>query len=369
MTRTGIIAPAAKPGDPWQAPALLRYFAIFVCLFIVGLIFLGGQVKSHEAGLSVPDWPLTYGQNPVTYPISEWKGGIFYEHLHRLVAGTAGILTLVLSGWLFLVSVPRWLRWLGVGSVVAVIAQGVLGGMTVWYQLPVIISSSHATLAQTYLLMNIVIAYSLGVEARERREGAAPGVASPNAFPKVLVLIALIYMQLLLGAVMRHTESGLAIPDFPTTAGAVVPSFSDEQLAWVNDWRLNHTFETGTDLPPVTKGQMHIHFAHRCGAVIVTLYIFWLAWWLSRHRKDYPLAAETVPWLAGLVMAQFMFGAGVIWTGRTPIVTSLHVMTGAALLALATLLALRAWPGRQTAQSSTLPQSAAAPSGGALASR
>jgi heme A synthase len=90
---------------------------------------------------------------------------------------------------------------------------------------------------------------------------------------------------------------------------------------------------------------------------------------LSRHRKDYPLAAETVPWLAGLVMAQFMFGAGVIWTGRTPIVTSLHVMTGAALLALATLLALRAWPGRQTAKTTTSSQSAAAPSGGALASR
>src|SRR5690606_7823126 len=81
--------------DPW-----LRRFAAFVCVATLSLIFLGGQVKSHEAGLSVPDWPLTYGQNPITYPISEWRGGIQHEHFHRLYAGGVALLTVVLAGWL-----------------------------------------------------------------------------------------------------------------------------------------------------------------------------------------------------------------------------------------------------------------------------
>lgn len=368
MKLTGLLAPAASPGDAWQAPALLRFYSWFVCLFILGLIFLGGQVKSHEAGLSVPDWPLTYGQNPITYPVSEWTGGIFHEHLHRLVAGTAGCLTLGLCMALFLVSVPRWLRYLGVATVVAVVAQAVLGGMTVWYQLPVLISSSHATLAQTYLLLNVIIAYTLSVEHRERRTGELPGVPGGAAFKRALLLIALIYMQLMLGAIMRHTESGLAIPDFPTTAGAWAPSFSEDRVAWVNDWRFNKTAESGIDLPPVNAHQMYIHFAHRLGAVVVTAYILWLAWWLSKHRKDYALAAETVPWLGGLVLVQFTLGATVIWTSRLPMITSVHVVTGAALLALSTLLALRAYPGRaalaQAAESGARP----AATSGALAS-
>lgn len=368
MKLSALVAPAASPGDAWRAPAPLRFFSWFVCLFILCLIFLGGQVKSHEAGLSVPDWPLTYGQNPITYPISEWTGGIFHEHLHRLVAGTAGCLTLALCIGLFLVSVPKWLRYLGVGAVVAVVAQAVLGGMTVWYQLPVLVSSSHATLAQTYLLINVIIAYSLSVEHRERRMGEHPAITSNAAFQRALVLIGLIYMQLMLGAIMRHTESGLAIPDFPTTAGAWVPSFSEERVAWVNDWRFNKTVETGTDLPPVNAHQMYIHFAHRMGALVVTTYILWLAWWLSKHRKSYPLAAEVVPWLGGLVLVQFTLGASVIWTARLPMITSMHVVTGAALLALATLLALRSYPGRATAVASGVSESGSAAASRALAS-
>ncbi len=368
MKSSGILAPAASPGEAWQVPAPLRFYSWFVCLFILALIFLGGQVKSHEAGLSVPDWPLTYNQNPITYPVSQWKGGIFHEHLHRLVAGTAGCLTLVLCIALFFVRVPRWLRYLGVATVVAVVAQAILGGMTVWYQLPVLVSSSHATLAQTYLLLNVIIAYSLSVEHRERRTGELPALPGNAAFKRAVILIALIYMQLMLGAIMRHTESGLAIPDFPTTAGAWVPSFSEDRVAWVNDWRFTRSMETGIDLPPVNAHQMYIHFAHRMGAVVVTTYILWLAWWLSRHKKAYPLSAETIPWVGGLVLVQFILGASVIWTARIPMITSFHVVTGAALMALATLLALRSYPGRATQPEGAPGTAGAAATSGALAS-
>lgn len=341
--------PATTP-SVWLAPRPLRYFSWFTTGFILCLIFLGGQVKSHEAGLSVPDWPLTYGQNPITYPLSEWTGGIFHEHLHRLVAGTAGCLTLALCIGMFLTGAPRWLRNLSILAVVAVIVQAVLGGMTVWYQLPVWLSSSHATLGQTYLLLNVIIAYSLSAEYAARRATGPNDVPDSLAFRRVLVLIALIYGQLLLGAIMRHTESGLAIPDFPKTAGAWVPSFDQERVAWVNDWRFEHAMGTGADLPPVSRNQMLAHFAHRVGAVVVTGYIIWLSFWVRKRRERYPLAASMTPWLCGLVFVQFLLGATVIWTARIPIITSFHVATGAALLALATLTALRAFPGLRSWQ-------------------
>lgn len=350
MVKKAIFPPATESDATWKAPAPLRYFSWFTTLFVLCLIFLGGQVKSHEAGLSVPDWPLTYGQNPITYPISDWTGGIFHEHLHRLVAGTAAMLTLTLCLWMFLVVSPRWLRWLSAAAVVTVLLQALLGGLTVWYQLPVWISSSHATLAQTYLLMNVIMAYSLSIEYSQRRAQRGTLTSDRAAFQRVLVLIGLIYVQLLLGAVMRHTESGLAIPDFPKTAGSWVPSFSEERLAWVNDWRFEKSVETGTDLPPVVAGQMHIHFAHRVGAVVVTAYLLWLAAWLYKRRDQYPYAARTVPWLCLLVLVQFSLGATVIWTSRIPLITSFHVVTGAALLALSTLVALRAYPGRKAVQ-------------------
>lgn len=348
------IFPAGLPGDaPWQAPKPMRYFAWFVCAYLVVLIFLGGQVKSHEAGLSVPDWPLTYGQNPITYPLSEWKGGIFYEHLHRLVAGTAGMLSLALCVWLFVIAAPLRHRTVSLLTVAAVVAQAVLGGMTVWYQLPVLISSSHATLAQTYLLLHVVLAYAMTREYARRKETPQALAHDGAAFRMALVLVALIYGQLLLGAVMRHTESGLAIPDFPTTAGSMVPRFDDAALAWVNDWRFNKELEAGVPLPPVSREQMLIHFAHRAGAFVVAGYILFFFWWLRRHAERFPLAAETAPLLVGVVLIQVMLGATVIWTTRLPIITSIHVATGAFLLALACLLALRAWPGRAAAADAT----------------
>jgi cytochrome c oxidase assembly protein subunit 15 len=340
---------SSTTGEAWQPGKLLRCFAWFICAYIIVLIFLGGQVKSHEAGLSVPDWPLTYGQNPITYPVSEWKGGIFYEHLHRLVAGAAGCLSLALCIWLFVARAPKRHRVVGCLTVVAVIAQAVLGGMTVWYQLPVLVSSSHATLAQTYLLLHVILAYSLTAEYRRRKEQPHAIARDGRAFRLALGLIALIYVQLLLGAVMRHTESGLAIPDFPTTAGSVVPRLNAGAVDWVNDWRLNHELESGAHLPPVTLGQLHIHFAHRAGAFVVAGYILFLWWWLRKNAARFPLAAEVSPWLVGLVAVQVLLGATVIWTTRLPIITSIHVATGATILAVAGFLALRAWPGRSTA--------------------
>jgi len=324
----------------------LRRFALALCIATLALIFFGGQVKSHEAGLSVPDWPLTYGENPITFGISKWTGGIFHEHFHRLFAGVVALMTVVLAVWLYLKDSRIWLVLLGCAAVLSVLFQALLGGLTVWYQLPVLVSSSHAILAQTFFLITLVIWYGLSRERAKRKAAIATGATeSPTPLKTwAIVLIAAIYLQLFLGAVMRHTESGLAVYDFPTTAGQILPLVSDETLATINNWRFEHTDSLGAVLPDVTRHQVLIHLAHRGGAVLVTALIAALVVMAYRRRATHPALFRTAQWLSAAVVLQVALGAITIWTVKHPYVTSVHVVTGAAVLGLATLMALRAWP-------------------------
>src|SRR5439155_20111384 len=114
----------------------LHRFALFTASCTVFLIFVGGLVTSTESGLSVPDWPTTYGWNMFTFPLSKWVGGIFYEHGHRLIASTVGFLTIVLAAWLWIVDPRRWMKRLGAAALGSVILQGALGGLTVLFFLP-----------------------------------------------------------------------------------------------------------------------------------------------------------------------------------------------------------------------------------------
>src|SRR5258706_14521200 len=109
----------------------LHWFAVLTAFVTFLLIGLGGLVTSHGVGMSVPDWPNTYGYNMFTFPISKWVGGIFYEHTHRLLASAVGLLTTILAVWLWLADSRKWMRWLGVAAFLGVIAQGVLGGLRV----------------------------------------------------------------------------------------------------------------------------------------------------------------------------------------------------------------------------------------------
>jgi cytochrome c oxidase assembly protein subunit 15 len=347
-TSSGAFAAAAIPSvtpsgvNPW-----LRRFSKFVALATLLLIFFGGQVKSHEAGLSVPDWPLTYDHNPITFPIDQWVGGIFHEHFHRLLAGGVATCTLILTLWVCFTEKKRaWLRNLVIGSSALVLFQAFLGGMTVWYQLPVWISSSHAILAQTYLLVNVIIAYALSNERAERKSLLAQGAREIRTpmLAGALALIAVLYVQLLLGALTRHTESGLAIPDFPTTAGQWIPSFNQETVDKINLARDGKSDAVGTPLDAVALHQVVIHFLHRLGAVVVVSFIALLAWLSLRFEKTHPQLMTLTYLLCGTVIAQFVLGMTIVLTMRSPAVASLHVAVGAATLALAGLLALRAWP-------------------------
>src|SRR5207302_3228 len=136
-----------------SAMTLLHRFAKVVVACTVLLILAGSLVTSHDAGLSVPDWPTSYGWNMFTFPPSMWVANIFYEHGHRLIASTVGFLTIILAVWLWLAESRRWLRWLGVAALGAVIAQGVLGGLTVLFFLPPAVSTAHAGLAEIFFCL------------------------------------------------------------------------------------------------------------------------------------------------------------------------------------------------------------------------
>src|SRR3954463_13016612 len=114
---------SSRMGSPW-----LHRFAVVLAGCTLFLVIAGASVTSNQAGLSVPDWPLSYGQ-----VMPEMRGGVFYEHGHRMVATTVGILTLVLTVWLWRADPRRWMKKLGLAALGAVVLQGVLGGMTVLF--------------------------------------------------------------------------------------------------------------------------------------------------------------------------------------------------------------------------------------------
>ncbi len=129
-------------------------FAVFTAVFAFFVLIAGALVTSNDAGLSVPDWPLSYGS---LFP--PMVGGIFYEHGHRMVAACLGIFSIVLAAWLWRVESRGWLRWLGIAAVGGVVAQGLLGGLTVKFFLPPPVSSAHATLAQIFFATIVSIAF------------------------------------------------------------------------------------------------------------------------------------------------------------------------------------------------------------------
>src|SRR5947209_1352382 len=113
----------------------LHRYILFVVVAVVCLIFFGGQVKSTNSGLSVPDWPNTYGHFMFSFPMSQWVGGIFWEHVHRQIASIAGILTFVMTFLVYRIDGRKWVKRIALWASISVLVQGIVGGLTVWYLL------------------------------------------------------------------------------------------------------------------------------------------------------------------------------------------------------------------------------------------
>ena len=222
---------------------------VFCTLF---LIFVGALVKSHEVGLSVPDWPTTYGKQMFSFPLSDMVGGIFYEHGHRMMATFVGFITLVQAICLGFSNQQSWIKKAAYASLLLVIIQGIFGGITVLFFLPTAISIIHGVLAQTFFICTIVIAYGISNERSQRIE-----VKESFEIRKYsLILLVMVYIQLILGALMRHTASGLAIPDFPTMGGTWIPTFSETMINNIN------VILFDMDIDMVNRYQVIIHIAH-----------------------------------------------------------------------------------------------------------
>ncbi len=315
----------------------LRRFSKLTCISTFILIFIGGLVKSTESGLSVPDWPTTYGRFMFAFPWSDMVGGIKYEHTHRLIASIIGLMTLVLCVWLYRAHVPRWIQRLGLCAFITVILQGVLGGLTVKYFLPVWLSSFHGTLAHIFFLLTLMIAYGLSVEYHARR--AVPAIGLDGKFLRMsMIFTGMVFIQLILGNVMRHTESGLAVPDFPTMGGALIPTFNHTMLEHINAWRFEHGFD------PVTIGQVHLHILHRVWALLILvklMYINFLAY--QRHLHN-GLIMKTLFGLNMAVGLQIMLGIATVLSMKEVYTTTFHVLTGALVLGINLTLVLRSSP-------------------------
>jgi heme a synthase len=295
---------------------MLHRFAQFVVGCTVLLVLAGSLVTSTGSGLAVPDWPTTYGWNMFTFPPSKWVGGIFYEHGHRLIASTVGFLTIVLAAWIWLADPRRWMKRLGVAALAAVIAQGVLGGLTVLFFLPDAISTAHAGLAEIFFCMTVAIALFTS-----RGWTEAAGAADDRALRVVATATtALVYTQIIVGAVMRHSGAGLAIPDFPLMFGGLVPD------RWSN--------------------AIAIHFAHRVGALIVAAAVLATSahvWYHHRGRRELTGPAGMI---IGLVLVQITLGALTVLSRRNVAINSAHVVCGALVLATSLVITLRSWRAR-----------------------
>lgn len=314
----------------------LSHYTSFLSFAVVVLIFVGALVKSHEAGLTVPDWPTTYGQNMFLYPYELWIGGIFFEHGHRLLASAIGLFTVILSFWLWISPISPTLRIAGILAVVTVLVQGLLGGLTVIYLLPDAISIAHGMLAQTFLLLILFIRFHLRTELAENQSQPISTQETLTApmFWLAVGALGLLYLQLFLGAATRHAEAGLAIPDFPLMGGQLIPQFDASMFAFINEWR------QARYLPQVSSWQVLLHLLHRLGALVVGCYFAFFALRLIPLAGPKSNLQKSTLFVLALLLTQIALGIATVLSERGPWLTSLHVVCGAALLGATFVLTL-----------------------------
>lgn len=186
----------STPYNPWH-----HRIAVLVASLTFIVIVAGALVTSEDAGLSVPDWPTSYGH---ILRLPPWVGGIVYEHSHRMIAAATGILTVAIAFWTLFVDRRRWMKILAFAALVTIVVQGILGGVTVLHFLPPAVSTAHSAVGQTFFCIAVAIAVFTG----RRWVEEVPPPAADNGHPKVLVLCAyslgLLYLQLVFGGMFRH---------------------------------------------------------------------------------------------------------------------------------------------------------------------
>jgi cytochrome c oxidase assembly protein subunit 15 len=277
-------------------------FAVFTACAAFVVITAGALVTSNDAGLSVPDWPTSFGY---LVKVPHFVGGVRYEWSHRMVAGTLVTLTLAIALWTWLVEKRRWMRWLAIGAFCTVIVQAILGGLTVLLFQPPWISTAHATVAQTFFCIAVSIALFTGRKWVEEQPRVEFDTRRPSLVTLTLLSIFVLYVQLVLGGMFRH--HGMSW--WPHVANAVIVTFV---LAW-------------TAIRAITA-YSYIEAVRRPAILVLSLLLTQLclgfaafltrvAWGQEAAQPELPMVASTVA----------------------------HVAVGALLLASTVILAIQAW--------------------------
>jgi heme a synthase len=280
----------------------LHAFAVFTACVTLLLIVAGALVTSNDAGLSVPDWPTTFGS---FYKMPHMVGGVKFEHGHRMVAEFVGLLTIVLAVWTWRAERRRWLRWLSIAALGTVIVQGILGGLTVLFYLPPSISSAHAAVAQTFFCIAVCIALFTGQKWVEEPPQAEFDNRKPTLFTLTLLSIFVLYVQLILGAMFRH--KGMSWWPHVVHAGVV---------AVVLTWTVMRALSVYAKIDAVRRSAMlllSLLIAQLC--LGFTAFLTRVAWGKEALQPELPMVLSTVA----------------------------HVAVGALLLATTVVLAIQVW--------------------------
>jgi cytochrome c oxidase assembly protein subunit 15 len=277
-----------------------HYFAVFTAGATFLLLLAGALVTSNDAGLSVPDWPTSFGS---LYRLPPMKGGILFEHGHRMAAETVGLLMIVLAVWTWRVDQRPWMKRLGFWALAGVIVQGILGGITVLFYLPPVVSTAHATLAQTFFVTIVAMALFTSRDWLEPRHLQLPDTGRPRTRTLTRWAVASVYLQLILGAAFRHSAIKL--------------------------------------LP------------HLIMAAIVTVAVLWAAIRILTAYRSAPQLRVPAQILLGLILVQLALGFGAYLTrvewGKDAaqpllamvVTTVAHVVMGALVLATTAVLAIQ----------------------------
>lgn len=283
-----------------SAPLHPRAFRVTV-IWTLGLLFLGSVVHATESSLACPDWPTCFGTM-----VPEMTGGVFWEHLHRLVAGGL-VLMFALATWLARreASDRPWIFKACLAGLGLLLVQSVFGGLTVIYRLPDLVSTTHLTLAFAFLTLATVLAAATsggGGPMRGLEESDGVRLRAIAVFAWLLV-----FLQSVVGGLVRHTDAGMACPDIPLCLGQVVP--------------------------PLVNLPIAAHFTHRVMALIATAAVFWLAAAAWRAGAPERLRRWTLAAVA-LVVVQVALGVASVLTVLAVAPVSLHTLVAAALLAV-----------------------------------
>jgi cytochrome c oxidase assembly protein subunit 15 len=265
------------------------------------LIIAGALVTSNDAGLSIPDWPTSFG----SFSVPPLRGGIRFEWSHRAIAGSIVLLTISIAAWTWLVERRRWMKWLGIAALATVLTQAILGGLTVLLLQPPWVSSAHAAVAQTFFCIAVTIAVFTG----RRWVEEVPRIESDTRRPSLATLtwlsILVLYVQLILGAMFRH--HGMSW--WPHVANAAV-------VAFVLTWTAVRALSQYSKIEAVRRPAIvlvSLLIAQLC--LGFAAFVTRVAWGRDAVQPELPMVVSTVA----------------------------HVAVGALLLATAVILAIQVW--------------------------